>query len=156
MGIESLLVVTKVSHIALDLSNEFIDNSSTRQKVTRQKLTKRNFPHHFNISAILNFEQHSFVSTFNAIYPYIYPFVYIFDFSFFSASNFSKLRIINHTCSNCTGSVFMERTCVNQNNCTGQNNITSAFNEKEKIKRQCSITENQQKGGCVPGSSEFI
>ena len=101
-------------------------------------------------------EQHSFPSTFNTIYSYIYPFVYIFDFYFFSGCNFSELRIINDTCSNCTGSVFMERTCVNQNNCTGQNNITIAFNEKEIIKRQCSVTENQQKGGCIPGVFEFI
>ena len=52
--------------------------------------------------------------------------------------------------------MFVERTCVNKNNCINQNNITIQFNEKEIIKRQCSITENQQRGGCIPSKSEFI
>lgn len=50
----------------------------------------------------------------------------------------------------------MERTCVNKNNCTGQNNVTIAFNEKEIIKRQCSTTEKQSKGGCIPGKQIFL
>ena len=126
-----------------------------RQKHTKISFFKNVFPH-FNINFIWMFEQNSYVSILKAIFSYIYPFVYIFDFSYFSAINFSELRIINQTCSNCIGSVFVERTCVNQNKCTGQNNIIIAFNEKEIIKRQCSITENQQKGGCIPGSFEFI
>ena len=69
---------------------------------------------------------------------------------------FSNLKIVNQTCSNCNGSVFAERTCVNKDNCTGQNNITIAFNEKEIIKRKCSITENQSNGGFIPGKQVFL
>ena len=69
---------------------------------------------------------------------------------------FSNLKTVNQTCSNCNGSVFLERTCLNKDNCTGQNNIRIAFNEKEIIKRKCSITENQSNGGFIPGKQVFL
>ena len=169
-GFESLLTVTYVSHtrkiratIFLYYSGNFTVTIQSTQKQKQDKNTKRKvfktskekfFKTSFLLLILASKESLSSIVLFqrSTLFFLIFINLFIYIYFIFPAINFSKLRIINQTCSNCNGSVFMERICVNRKNCTGQNNTTIAYNEKETIKRQCSIAENQQKGGCIPGN----
>ena len=79
--------------------------------------------------------------------------------TFSLGTGFTYFTITNETCStvNCSsGTVIMERTCLNSTNCTGLNNSTIANGEKEFVERLCSITENQMMGGCIPGKYSVL
>ena len=56
-------------------------------------------------------------------------------------TGFSNFTLANETCSNCNGSVFIERNCLNTTNCTGLNGTIIVNGEVELVERQCSITE---------------
>ena len=66
------------------------------------------------------------------------------------------LTLVNETCTFCKGSVVLERTCLRSTNCTRLNNDILVHNETEIIERSCSITENIQAGGCIPGIHNYL